>query len=122
MSKKITPFIVMAGILLSGCSSRTLDDVVEEEAMQAGVVTYMDVAFVFSNNCVTCHGNPTQNGAPMSLTSYEFVKEAIETRGLLDRITRDEGAPGFMPLGGPRLSQQQIDLVMQWNADGLLEN
>jgi len=41
---------------------------------------------------------------------------------LLDRISREEGASGAMPLGGPRLPQNTIDLIFQWNEDGLLEN
>ncbi len=109
--------------ILAGCTANTYDDI---EAAQpedpSSVVTFQDVAFVFENVCTACHSNPPQNGAPMPLTNYEEIKNAVETRGLLDRISREEGAPGLMPLGGPRLPQQQIDLIMQWNEDGLLEN
>jgi hypothetical protein len=58
----------------------------------------------------------------MPLINYQNVKEAIQNRGLLDRISRNEGASGLMPLGGPRLPQSVIDLIFQWNEDGLLEN
>jgi hypothetical protein len=58
----------------------------------------------------------------MSLTTFMDVKTSVENRGLLDRITRNEGAGGLMPLGGPRLPQASIDLLVQWDDDGLLEN
>ena len=58
----------------------------------------------------------------MSLTTFLDVKNSVENSGLIDRITRNEGAGGLMPLGGPRLPQASIDLIVQWNEDGLLEN
>ena len=108
---------------LLGCTSSTYDDIEDPaEENQTELVTFQDVAFVFENNCIVCHNNPPQNGAPMSLTNFSEVKDAVENRGLLDRISRNEGEQGLMPLGGPRLPQHQIDLIVQWNQDGLLEN
>jgi hypothetical protein len=77
---------------------------------------------IIDNACNNCHTSPPQNGAPMSLTTFMDVKTSVENRGLIDRITRNEGAGGLMPLGGPRLPQASIDLIVQWNEDGLLEN
>mgnify|MGYP006194639337 CR=1 FL=1 len=114
--------ILLIAFLL-GCTASTYDDIEEvQTVVPPEIVTFQDVAFVFENVCTACHSNPPQNGAPMPLTNYSEVKNAVESRGLLDRISREEGAPGLMPLGGPRLPQQQIDLIMQWNDDGLLEN
>ena len=39
---------------------------------------------------------------------------ASSSEELLDRIQRDENEAGFMPLGGSRLNQQQIDLLIKW--------
>lgn len=106
------------------CSTNTLDDVVEpvEIIEPLELVTYQDVKQIFDSNCTRCHSNPPQNGAPMPLVNFQNVREAILNRGLIDRISRSEGAPGLMPLGGPRLPQSTITLVEQWEADGLLEN
>lgn len=116
-------FSILCTILLLSCTSKTYDDLEEVQFMDpVEKITYQDVSFVFETICTACHSNPPQNGAPMSLSSYSEVKDAVETRGLLDRISRNEGANGLMPLGGPRLPQQDIDLLFQWNTDGLLEN
>jgi len=105
-----------------GCSTSTIDDVTEPIIIEQELVTYQDVKFVFETICTQCHSNPTQNGAPMPLVTFQDVRNAVLNRPLLDRISREEGASGAMPLGGPRLPQNAIDLILQWNEDGLLEN
>ncbi|MFH4964139.1 hypothetical protein V8G69_03975 [Gaetbulibacter sp. M235] len=73
---------------------------------------------IVSNNCLSCHGNPTANGAPMSLTTYALVKSAVETRGLLVRINSTTSP---MPQGG-LMSQANRDAFQQWKDQGFLEN
>lgn len=103
-----------------GCTTASTDDLIDP--MEVDLTTYTEhVQPIITNNCITCHSNPPVNGTSMPLTTYEFVKNAVETRGLLDRIQRQEGQPGAMPNGGPRLPQPLIDLIVQWEADGLLE-
>lgn len=115
--------LLMSSMLLLSCSSNSIDDLepIGNEELP-DLVTYQEVRSTFDNICSACHANPPQNGAPMPLINYQNVKEAMQNRGLLDRISRNEGASGLMPLGGPRLPQAVIDLIFQWNEDGLLEN
>ena len=121
--KKLALFIAIAGIVLTGCTTSTYDDIEPlDQEVGPELVVYEDVKLIIDNACLNCHSSPPQNGAPMSLTTYMDVKTSVENRGLLDRITRNEGAGGLMPLGGPRLPQASIDLLVQWNEDGLLEN
>ncbi|MBV1922801.1 MAG: hypothetical protein KUG68_02105 [Flavobacteriaceae bacterium] len=108
--------------LLYSCSNDTLDDIVADEVIPIENVTYQDVRSTFETICTACHSNPTQNGAPMPLTTYQNVKQAVQDRGLIDRISRAQGESGMMPAGGQRLPQATIDLIVQWNEDGLLEN
>ncbi len=121
-------FLVAIAVVIvaqTSCVNNTQDDlepIGPEVAQEDEKVTYGDVVFVFDNICTACHSNPPQNGAPMSLASYLAVKEAVLNRGLLNRINREEGSDGAMPLGGPRLPQPTIDLLIKWNEDGLLEN
>lgn len=119
--------IILTGVTIClymySCSSRDLNDLEPiEQGIVEDFVTFNDVRFVFENICTQCHTNPPQNGAPMPLITYDNVKNAVETRGLLNRISRQEGESGLMPFGGPRLPQATIDLIFEWNDDGLLEN
>ncbi|HEX9980687.1 MAG TPA: hypothetical protein VGB50_09010 [Flavobacterium sp.] len=114
--KKITPLVLMS--LIAGCTSDSSSDLIEVTPVDN--VTYTEhVRTIINNNCIVCHGTIPANGAPMSLTTYENVKDAVQNRGLLDRISRPEGTSGMMPNGGPRLPQHIIDLVFQWNEQGL---
>jgi len=108
--------------LMLGCTQNTFDDIEGETEPILELVTYQDIKATINSVCLACHSNPPQNGAPMPLVNYNMVKEAVLNRDLLSRINRNPGADGLMPLGGPRLPQQTIDMFFKWEADGLLEN
>jgi uncharacterized membrane protein len=121
MKFKIYGLFIITFYLL-GCTNSTLDEVSGPIIEEPALVTYQDVNPIVSQNCLACHSNPPQNGAPMSLESFSALKDAVVNRGLLDRITKPEGDSQLMPKGGPRLPQFKIDLFFAWNEDGLLEN
>ncbi len=102
------------------CSYNSEDDLTDNIIVSE--VNYEDnIKSIIDNNCISCHNNPPVNGASMSLTSYNNVLEAIENRNLIGRIsTNDLGL--VMPSGGPRLPQNLIDLIVQWEQEGLFEN
>lgn len=113
---------IFAILLLASCENDSTDDLILTNLTPQTNVTYnQDVASIINSNCTSCHGATPTNGAPMSLTTYEQVKEAVQNRGLLDRISRDQGAPGMMPNGGTRLPQNNINVINQWNIQGLQE-
>ena len=113
------PFIALLLLLfLPGCSDNSTDDLIEPTA----TVKYnTQVKNIITNNCLFCHQDPPINGAPMRLTTYEDVKNAVLNRGLLDRISRPQGAPGMMPNGGTRLPQPLIDQIIVWKNEGFAE-
>ncbi|ESU26995.1 hypothetical protein FLJC2902T_23360 [Flavobacterium limnosediminis JC2902] len=68
---------------------------------------------IITQNCIMCHSQPPQAGAPMSLETYDDLKEAIINRGLIDRISSFDAA-FLMPRGGQRLPQSQINQIIAW--------
>lgn len=119
MSKRIFPLLAFS-LILCGCANDSTDDLTD--FVPVDNVTYTNtVKSIIDNNCLFCHAAVPVNGAPMSLTTYEKVREAVQNRGLLDRISRAQGSPGMMPNGGTRLPQNQIDLIFQWSQQGLQE-
>ena len=116
---KKTTLIVLTSILI-GCTSANEEDLVDTTPLPDLVTYNGQVKSIIDNNCIHCHANPPQNGAPMPLLTYENVKEAVENRGLLNRISSMD-LNFLMPFGGPRLPQNLIDTIHQWEADGLLE-
>ncbi|SRX72290.1 hypothetical protein AEQU3_00122 [Aequorivita antarctica] len=121
MKRNLLQITLLCSImLLMGCTATSEEDLVDTTPIPE-IVTYSeDVKPIIDNNCIICHSNPPQNGAPMALANYENVKEAVQNRNLIGRISSDD--PAFsMPFGGPRLPQNLIDIIIQWNEDGLIE-
>lgn len=109
--KKLGLTLIILTII--GCTNDSDSDLLN--ATEDETVTYTEVVkLIMEQKCNTCHGATPTFGAPMSLHTYETVKDAVLNRGLIDRITRTEGQSGFMPLGGSRLPQTQIDQIIQW--------
>ncbi len=118
MIKKIS--ILCVAILLASCSNESTENLIDDTPPET--ITYNDnIRSIINNNCISCHGTVPANGAPMSLTTYDNVVDAIANRGLLDRIQRNEGQEGLMPLGGPKLPQNTINIILQWHAEGMQE-
>lgn len=116
MKSKIVPFACMVFLFL-GCTNDSESDLVDNSV--PGTNTYTNsIKSIMDNNCISCHGNTTSGGAPMSLTTYQNVKDAVTNKGLIDRISRAQGASGMMPLGGTRLSQSSIDQIVDWKNNG----
>jgi hypothetical protein len=119
LTKPLTFFSFI--LIFSGCTSDSESDL-SDNTPNNEIVTYSGtVRTIIDNNCIMCHGTTPTNGAPMSLTTYENVKDAVLNKGLLDRISRFQGSPGMMPNGGTRLLQSTIDQIIQWKNDGLSE-
>jgi hypothetical protein len=119
MKQNITYFILVISLLLS-CTNTSEDDLIETTPIETLVTYNANVKSIIDSNCISCHSDPPENGAPMQLTTYDNLKEAIENRNLINRISSND-LSFVMPFGGPRLPQNLIDIVMQWETDGLLE-
>ena len=119
--KNIIVILGFIFMIVLGCTNASEDDLIDSQPPPV-LVTYNDnVKSIIDNNCLNCHIQPPVNGATIPLLIYDNVKGAVENSDLIDRISVQAGDPGAMPFGGPRLPQNLIDLIIQWEADGLLE-
>ena len=69
-----------------------------------------------SNKCVGCHNS---TGDYPNLSEITQIENNINK--IIDRIERDPGEPGFMPLGGVKLNDCEIDSIKTWG-DNLSTN
>lgn len=108
--------------LLFSCSSDSSDDLTptpDPDPDPSVKITYNgDIKSIMTGNCTSCHGTTLSNGAPMALTTYAQVVNAVQNRGLVARINSTANP---MPVSG-LMSQTNRNLVQQWIDDGLLEN
>lgn len=100
-------FLLFLSVSIISCSSN--DDT---ETPSQNEVTYTDnIKSIIDSNCLNCHGNPVANGAPMSLTNFDEVKEAVMNRDLIGRVEN-----GSMPLGGTPFTAAQVKAIKDWEA------
>lgn len=116
--KKI--IITIIGLLtLSACDSSTFDEISEEMPVMEEVTYNEHIKPIIDANCIECH-NPTGVSSFRPLTNYTEVKNAVLDTNLLERIQMQNGETGQMPQTG-RMPQGLIDMILQWNQQGLLE-
>lgn len=121
MKKLIFP-LVLSVLFLAGCSKSSSSDEIPDPAddnpMPRNATYEADVKGIIQSNCLSCHGTPPTNDAPMSLSSYAEVKNAVENRGLLARITSTSNP---MPPAG-RLPASTRQIISDWIDLGMPEN
>ncbi len=74
---------------------------------------------IIVNNCEGCHRSNSNSG---SLESYNDIIVYIDNGKLLDRVQRNENDLGFMPLGGSKLDDENINLLIKWKNNGAPNN
>lgn len=68
-----------------------------------------DILPILQANCTNCHSQ---------YSNYNTVRSQIgpqsSNNSILNRVNRAQGSSGFMPQGGNKLSQNQLDLLLEW--------
>lgn len=126
MKKLLTGGMVALFLIFASCSSSSDDDMSGEGTMEDDDPMVMpmarnyteDIQPLIQSNCISCHSNPPVNNAPMSLETYDDVKNAVETRSLLARINSSTNP---MPPQG-RLPANTRQIIEDWIDQGLPEN
>jgi len=119
MNFKRLTYLLAISITAFNCSNSSSDDLMTDPDPTPTVVSYdANIKSIMSSNCTSCHGSTPTNGAPMSLTTYTQVKNAVENRGLISRIN---SVSSPMPTGG-LMPKATRDLVQAWKDGGFIEN
>ncbi len=121
MKSVCVSFLILSMLLLFGCSNDSIEDLFEEQDPNIPVTYENTIEPIINNNCIGCHSNPPQNGAPFPLTNFEQVFLRADNGQLIRAISRQTGEPRAMPPSG-RLPQPTIDQIEQWIENGLEEN
>lgn len=111
--------ILLSIIFFINCENHSEDDLIITSNTTPTEKTYnTDVEPIFISSCISCHGNPTANGAPSSFDTYTLFRDGVENGAILARMN-DNVNP--MPPGG-NLPASTISIIEQWVIDGYLEN
>lgn len=119
--KKSVSLLVLLFFVFFGCENSSESDLIEQLPLTENITYTEHIKPIIDANCVACHSNPAVGGASVPMTNFEEVRLVFENTDALDRMNRQPGESGFMPLYGTRLPQTSIDLVEQWMNEGYLE-
>ena len=109
MKNTITITLLLC-ICFSGCEKNIEEDH-ENNSVDCSVYYTENVAPILSSNCIIgCHSGATP-AAGLHLDSYSSVYSAIKSGNVLDRVNRNSGDNGFMPPGGQKLSNANLDIL-----------
>ncbi len=78
-----------------------------------------DVQAIFAANCIECHGAEPTQGAPVALSTYQEIITALSDWDVFGRVSTTSSLRVMPPNG--RLPQETVDIILDWQADGLLE-
>ncbi len=109
MKKLLILTMLTIVFIFSSCSSDSA------EIPEARVTYKANVKAIIDANCIGCHANPPTNNAPMALVTFQNVKDAFTSRGLIGRVES-----GSMPPNG-ELSTAQINALKSWQTAGFPE-
>lgn len=82
---------------------------------------YPDVAVIIEDKCLRCHGDPRQNGAPISLTTYEEVY--AERAAIESKVRGGDMPPTYLNLSPPveDLTSSEREMLLEWLDNGAPE-
>lgn len=113
-------YILLSSFLIVSCTNSSPDDLTDNTPITELVKYNTNIAPIIQSQCLQCHNSAAPSGN-LVLEDYTDVRTSTETGSLIDRITRNAGDPLVMPLTGP-LPASSINLILQWQTDGYLEN
>jgi mono/diheme cytochrome c family protein len=99
--------------LVTSCSGGGDDDSPIIDPTPTTITYTNTISAIVNGNCTGCHGSTPTNGAPMSLTTYNNVKDAVVSRGLINQIET-----GNMPKNATDLTATQIQNFKTWQTNG----
>lgn len=109
-------FSVLA-LSLTFCKS-SKETTTSTNTKQAPTVTYLqDIQPIMAANCAPCHFPPKGNKKP--LDNYADVKAEVDD--IIKRIQLNPGDHGYMPAKRPKLSDETIQTIKTWKAEGTPE-
>ena len=111
MKKLLVLPMLLLFFVVTSCSSSSDDEII---ITPANDVTYTsDIKVIIDSSCLNCHSDPPVNSAPMSLTTYQDVKESVMNSDLIGRVEN-----GSMPSIGDNLSATQVQAIKDWEVGG----
>lgn len=77
-----------------------------------------EVRTIVEQKCSKCHGEPTNYGAPFSLSHHADLLAGTPPNRIVDRMVRAVQEFRMPPPGNPQLTQAELDTLLGWASCG----
>jgi len=110
---KIILLMFMIIIISQSCEKNVEEDHIDITVDCTQVESYFTdtVLPIMEANCTACHFGTAPSGN-LALTEYTAVKNAMGS--ILDRVNREEGTSGFMPMDSSKLSDSDLSILQSF--------
>ena len=121
--------ILLSVIAFIACSDRGKEVLINDNLPSDSIVSHSnDIQPIFNDRCAGCHVGATQGG--LRLNNYQQLMIGGNSGDVVILfepdssilVQRIEGTLPIMPVSGDPLTQQQIDIIRQWIAEGAVDN
>ncbi len=114
----ILPLGLILAVMFSNCGSSKKSTTATGTAPAHADITFeRNVLPVIQSRCSPCH--IAGQGKKTPLDQYGNAKSDIDD--MINRISKQKGEHGFMPMRGERLAENEIQILKDWKAQGLVE-
>ncbi|MBT3179864.1 MAG: hypothetical protein HOB40_02150 [Candidatus Marinimicrobia bacterium] len=106
---RITLFVFIS---FSACEKNVEEDYEIISTNCVNIETYYTdyVSPILTSNCIGCHSIENPSG-DLALDNFTSVYNASKSGDIINRVNRDEGENWFMPQGGSKLSDSNLDIL-----------
>ena len=109
---KIIAFLIF--LLILGCESNVEGDYITYNCEELEIFYEESVSSILENNCVACHSSSYKSGN-LALDNFEVSVAGIMSGSVISRINMDVTNPLFMPLGSQKLSQNELNTILEFS-------
>jgi hypothetical protein len=108
-------------LYLAGCSKQSEDKLKGNTTCDTTNVSYsLQVVPILQNNCYSCHGGATP-ATGIKLDTYNNLK-VFASNGFLSAAVQHTGTVTPMPYGLPQLPSCEVNTIVAWVNQGMLNN
>ncbi|MBL0183084.1 MAG: cytochrome c [Chitinophagaceae bacterium] len=121
MKQLFAPITLVTLIIFVSCAKKTGPaNSSAAEAPKPKATSYTtDVLPLLQARCTPCHF-PSKGGNKANFETYATVSKF--GAAMLERVQKNPGERGFMPMRNPKLSEAEIATIKKWVEGGLAEN
>ncbi|HAO45310.1 MAG TPA: hypothetical protein DCQ97_00185 [Chitinophagaceae bacterium] len=120
MKQFLSALTLITLIVIASCAKKTAPATSAAEPPKAKATSFTaEVSPLLQAKCTPCHF-PSKGGNKANFETYATASKF--GAAMLERVQKNPGERGFMPMRNPKLSDTEIATLKKWVEGGMTEN